>query len=97
MQVWRERRARARAWPRLAGLKMLKQVMFILGFLYGGNAAAMRQQRDRNAAATRRQRGGNAAAPPRERQLGPSGRRTRQEPFASRSQEKWPVAAGEPQ
>ena len=37
-------------------------------------------------------RGGTAPAPrrhpPRERQLGPSGRRTQQEPFAGRSREK---------
>ncbi len=33
---------------------------------------------------------GNPPAPPRERQLGPSGRRTQQEPFASRSREKSP-------
>ena len=36
----------------------------------------------------RRQRSGNAPATPRERQLGPSRRRTQQEPFASRSREK---------
>ena len=59
----------------------LRKPLVFVGFLYDGIPAATHRQPGGNPPATRRQ-------PPRERQLGPSGRPTQQEPFARRSREK---------